>query len=166
MATTTDKFDSLTGFSVDKTVVVDELRNVKDVNTFEIKNRNFADGKVSNYILRGVGTGTLQLDTIGTQVPIDSNTINFITGRIIGVNPQTDVYSAKFETVLSSDASGNTTLLSTMITVIKDDVPNGQTWDIQPLGSQNKFSYTTTITGTTNVIKWAVSTEVHSIEWQ
>lgn len=165
MATTTDKFDSLTGFSVDKTVVVDELRNVKDINTLEVKNGNFSDGKVSHSILRGVGTGTLQLDVVGTQIPIDINTVNFITGRIIGVNPQGAVYSAKLETVLTSDASGNTSVLSTMTTVIKDDVPTGQSWDIQPLGSQNKFSYSTTISGTTNVIKWAVSIEVHSIEW-
>lgn len=165
MATTTDKFDSLTGFSVDKTVVVDELRNIKDINTLEIKNRTYGDGKVSNYILRGISTTILQLDAIGTQIPIDSNTINFITGRIIGVDPQGAVYSLKLETTLSSDASGNTTLLSTMTTVIKDGVPNGQTWEILPLGSQNLFSYDATITGTTNLIKWAASTEVHSIKW-
>ena len=37
MASTIDKFDSVGGFSVDKTTVVDELRNAKDINTLEIK---------------------------------------------------------------------------------------------------------------------------------
>ena len=53
-----------------------------------------------------------------------------------------------------------------MTTVIKDDIPDGQTWDITPLGALNKFSYTTVRAGTTNVIKWAASTEVVSIAWQ
>ena len=53
-----------------------------------------------------------------------------------------------------------------MKTIIKDDIPEGQEWNITPLGSQNKFSYNTVISGTTNVIKWAVSTEIISIEWQ
>ena len=53
-----------------------------------------------------------------------------------------------------------------MNTVIKDDIPAGQTWSIEPLGATNRFSYSTTRAGTTNVIKWVVSTQVISIEWQ
>lgn len=165
MATTKEKFDSTGGFSIDKTVIVDELRNAKDLNTLEIKNSNFADSKVSNYILRGLNTSVLELDNVGTQIPIDSNTLNFITGHIIAVNPQGTVYSAKKETVLFCDAVGATTVLSTLTTVIKDDIPIGQTWSISPLGSTNRFSYSTNRAGTTNTIKWAVSTQVISIEW-
>ena len=165
MATTKEKFDSTGGFSIDKTVIVDELRNAKDFNTLEIKNSQFTDSKVSHYILRGLNTSVLELDTIGTQIAIENNTLNFITGHIIGVNPQGSVYSAKIESTLFCDAAGATTVLSSMRTVIKDDIPSGQAWDIQPLGSPNRFSYTTTRAGTTNNIKWAVSTQVISIEW-
>lgn len=165
MATTKEKFDSTGGFSIDKTVIVDELRNAKDLNTLEIKNSNFTDSKVSNYILRGLNTSVLELDNVGTQIPIDSNTLNFITGHIIAVNPQGTVYSAKQETVLFCDAVGATTVLSTLTTVIKEDIPLGQTWSISPLGSTNRFSYSTNRAGTTNTIKWAVSTQVISIEW-
>ena len=35
MATTIEKFDSTGGFAVGKTVVVDELRNAKDLNTLQ-----------------------------------------------------------------------------------------------------------------------------------
>ena len=52
-----------------------------------------------------------------------------------------------------------------MNTVIKDDIPAGQTWSIEPLGATNRFSYATIRTGTVQTIKWAVSTEVISIAW-
>jgi hypothetical protein len=165
MATTKEKFDSTGGFSIDKTVIIDELRNAKDLNTLEIKNSEFTDSKVSHYILRGLNTSVLELDTVGSQIVIDNNTLNFITVHIIGVNPQGSVYSAKLETTLLCDAVGLTTVLSSMRTVIKDDIPSGQSWIIEPLGSSNRFSYSTTRAGTTNNIKWAVSTQVISIEW-
>lgn len=165
MATTREKFDSVGGFSIDKTVIVDESRNAKDINTLEIKNSFFSDSKTTTYILRGLNTSVLELDNVGSQIVIDNNTINFITGHIIGVNPQGSVYSAKLETALQCDAVGQTTVLSSMRTVIKDDIPSGQTWDIQPLGSTNRFSYSTTRAGTTNDIRWIVSVQVISIEW-
>ena len=62
MATTIDKFDSTGGFSVDKTTVVDELRNAKDLNTIELKNSSYSDSRTTNYILRGLNTSTLDLD--------------------------------------------------------------------------------------------------------
>ena len=165
MATTKEKFDSTGGFSIDKTIIVDELRNAKDLNSLEIKNSFYADSKVRNYILRGLNTSVLELDLVGSQIVIDNNTLNFITGHIIAVNPQGSVYSAKLETALLADAIGNTNVLSSMRTVIKDDIPSGQTWGIDPLGSANRFSYSTIRAGTTNDIKWVVSTQVISIEW-
>ena len=80
------------------------------------------------------------MDTTAGQIVIKQNTVNFITGYILGVNPTGTVWSAKMETTLFCDAVGNTSVLSTMTTVIKDDIPTGQTWDIQPLGSTNRFS--------------------------
>jgi hypothetical protein len=165
MATTKEKFDSTGGFSIGKTVIVDELRNAKDINSLEIKNSFYSDSKITNYILRGLNTATLELDNVGTQITIDNNTINFITGNIIAVNPQGTVYSAKLESTVFCDAVGATTVLSSLRTVVKDDIPLGQSWTIDPLGSTNRFSYTTNRAGTTNTIKWIVSTQVVSIEW-
>ena len=62
MATTIENFDSVGGFSVDKTTVVDELRNGKDFNSFELKNSSFTDSSCTQYILRGINTAVLQLD--------------------------------------------------------------------------------------------------------
>jgi len=166
MSTIKEKFDSAGGFSVDKTVVIDELNNVKDINSLEIKNQNYSDSKVTNYILRGLNTSVLELDNTGTQIPIDNDTINFITGHIIGVNANGLAYSLKIESVLLSDNSGQTSVLSSMTTIIKDSIPEGQTWEVSPLGSQNLFSYNTVRAGTTNNIKWIASTQIISIAWQ
>ena len=48
MATQLEKFDSTGGFSIDKTTVVDELRNAKDFNSLEIKNSQFTDSSTTN----------------------------------------------------------------------------------------------------------------------
>ena len=166
MATQLEKFDSSGGFSVEKIIHIDELHNAKELNSLEIKNSQFTDSSTTNYILRGLNTAVLQLDNVGTQIPIASNTLNFITGNIIAVNPTGVVYGAKSESVAFANSAGLVSVLSSMNTVIKDDIPAGQTWSIEPLGATNRFSYSTTRAGTTTVIKWVVSTQVISIEWQ
>lgn len=165
MATSLEKFDSVGGFAVDKTTIVDELRNAKDLNTLEIKNSFYNDSKNKHYILRGLNTSVLELDDIGTQITIDNNTVNFITGHVIAVNPAGTVYSAKIESAVLCNGVGAVSILSSMTTVIKDDIPVGQSWSISPLGASNRFSYSTTRAGTTNIIKWIVSTQVISIAW-
>ena len=165
MATQIEKFDSKGGFSVGKTIVVDELRNAKDINTLELKNSNFTDSNTTRYILRGLNTSTLDLDGLGTKIPIANSTLNFITGNIIAVNDAGTVYATKFETAVSCDGSGNVNVMSSFQTVIKDDIPSGETWDIVPTGGTNNFSYNTTRAGTTSTIKWVSSTEVISIAW-
>ena len=165
MATTIEKFDSNGGFAVGKTVIVDELRNAKDLNTLEVKNSNFNDSSSTSYILRGLNTSTLDLDGLGTQIPITNSTMNFITGHIMAVNDVGTVYSTKFETSLYCDGLGNTTVQSSFQTVIKDDVPEGETWNIEPVGASNRFSYSTTRAGTTSTIKWVSYTQVVSIAW-
>ena len=166
MATQLEKFDSTGGFSIAKTVIVDELRNAKDINSLEIKNSEYTDSDTRVYILRGQNTAVLALDPQGTQIPIANSTMNFITGHVIAVNPTGVVYSGKIESVVYADASGNVSVMSSMVTVIKDDIPDGQTWSITPLGALNQFSYTTVRAGTTNIIKWAANTQVTSIAWQ
>jgi len=167
MATSLEKFDSVGGFSIDKTIVIDEDRNAKDINTLELKNSFYADSKVSHYILRGLNTAVLQIDDVGSQIPLEINTLNYITGHAIGVNQSGTVYSEKIESAVLCDNSGLVSVLSSLNTIIKDDIPVGQTWSIEPLtGGTNTFSYSTLRAGTTNNIKWVVSAQVVSIAWQ
>ena len=165
MATNLRKFESLGGFSVDETVHIDEQHNAMSLNSIEMKNQFYDDSKTTNYILRGANTATLQLDNVGTQITIDSNTVNFITGHFLGVNPTGVVFTGKIESAVYCNAAGATSVLSSMLTIIKDDIPSSESWTIVPFTATNRFSYSTVRSGTVQTIKWVVSTEVISIAW-
>ena len=165
MATNLKKFESLGRFSVGETVHVDELHNAKEFNSIEMKNSFYTDSKTTNYILRGVNTSTLALDDVGTSITIDNNTMNFITGHFIAVNPNGVVYTGKIESAVYCSGIGAVSELSNMLTIIKHDVPSNESWEISSFTSTNRFSYSTVRTGTVQTIKWAVSTEVISIAW-
>ena len=165
MATNLKKFESLGGFSVDETIHIDEEHNAMSLNSIEMKNQFYSDSKTTNYILRGVNTATLQLDNVGTQITIENNTVNFVTGHFLGVNPSGVVYSGKIESTVYCDGLGATSVLSSMLTIIKHDVPVSESWTIEPFTATNRFSYSTVRSGTVQTIKWAVSTEVISIAW-
>ena len=123
MATNLKKFESLGGFSVDETIHIDEEHNAMSLNSIEMKNQFYTDSKTTNYILRGVNTATLQLDNVGTQITIDSNTVNFVTGHFLGVNPAGVVFTGKIESAVYCNAVGATSVLSSLLTIIKDDIP-------------------------------------------
>ena len=165
MTTNLKEFESLGGFSVGDVSIVDKDKNAKDFNTLEIKNSFHPDSNVVRYILRGLNTSTLELDNVGTSITLPSNTMNFITGHYIGVNPSGVVYSGKLESSVYTASDGATTVLSSMETVIKHDVPVSESWTIEPFTATNRFSYSTVRSGTVQTIKWAVSTEVISIAW-
>ena len=165
MATNLNNFDSLGGFSVGETTHIDKDHNAMSLNSIEMKNLFFTDSKTVNYILRGLNTATLELDNVGTQITIDNNTVNFITGHFLGVNPSGVVFTGKIESAVYCDAVGATQVLSSMLTIIKDDIPTAESWTIEPTTATNRFSYATIRTGTVQTIKWAVSTEVISIAW-
>ena len=165
MATNLSNFDSLGGFSVGETTHIDEGHNAMSLNSIEMKNLFYGDSKTTNYILRGLNTSTLQLDNVGTQITIESNTVNFITGHFIGVNPSGVVFTGKIESAVYCSPAGATQVLSSMLTIIKDDIPDAESWTIEPTTATNRFSYSTIRTGTVQTIKWAVSTEVISITW-
>ena len=165
MATNLNNFDSLGGFSVGETTHIDKDHNAMSLNSIDMKNLFYTDSKTVNYILRGLNTATLQLDNVGTQITIDNNTVNFITGHFLGVNPSGVVFTGKIESAVYCDAVGATQVLSSMLTIIKDDIPSAESWTIEPTTATNRFSYATVRTGTVQTIKWAVSTEVISIAW-
>jgi hypothetical protein len=162
------EFDSVGGFSIDKTTIVDDDRNAKNINTIQIQNSNFTDSSKTNYILRGSDTSILSLNTAGGQIILPSNTINFITGHIIGVN-QTGggSYSLKLESTVLCNEIGSTQVLSTLETIIKDSIPTGQTWQVSIAvgGSPNNFSYSVVKGGSEDPVKWVASIEVISITW-
>ncbi|CAF34151.1 virion structural protein [Synechococcus phage S-PM2] len=168
MANEIKKYDSVGGFSVNKDVVITENKDARNLNTLEIKNRFFGDGKRTNYILKGLNTSILAIDNLGTQISLQSSTINFINTYIVGVNNTGGGnYSLKLESVVTCSAAGDVQVLSTFRTIIKDSIPSGETWTVTTFdsGAANRFSYSTTRAGTSSTIKWFASSEIISVSW-
>ena len=169
MANTLKTLDSVGGFSINKDLLVDESKNLKNINSLEVKSSFFADSATSHYIMRGVNASVLSVDDVSSTIEIGSNTINFIEAHIIGVNDSGAAsISKKIESAVYVDNAGQVTEMSSMETTIKDSIPNGQTWTVSPFtsGSANRFSYQTTRIGTTLTIKWVAYVKVVSIAWQ
>jgi hypothetical protein len=168
MATNLKTLDSVGGFSVDKTILVNELKDVKNVNSLEVKNSFYDDSSVSHYIMRGVNNSVLSVDDVNTTIVLPSNTINFIETSIIGINDNASAnISTKLETVMQVSFTGVLTELSTMEITVGDTIPDGQTWTVSPFlgGGANQFSYQTTRAGTSRIIKWIAYLKVVSIDW-
>lgn len=170
MAQQLKSFDSLGGFSVDNNTIVTENSDLTNVNTLEIKNSVFTDASTTNYILRGSTTTTLALDNINTLISIGSNTINFVTAHIIGVN-NTGLghFSKKIESVLEVASNGSVQELSNLQTIIKDSIPDGETWtaELFDTGAANRFSYSVSKSGGApgQTVKWLAYVQVVSIDW-
>lgn len=170
MAEQLQTFDSLGGFSVANSTVVTEDRDIVNVNTLQVKNSFFGDAASTNYILRGSTTTTLSLDNIGTLITIPSNTVNFITAHIIGVNSTgLGHFSKKIESVVQVANNGSVQELSNFQTIIKDSIPQGETWTAEffDTGAANRFSYSVSKSGGSpgQTVKWLAYVQVVSIDW-
>ena len=168
MASNLQTLDSVGGFSVGNTPLVNDKKDIKNANSLEIKNSFYQDSSTSYYILRGLNTSILSLDDVGTQINLPSNTINFITANIVAVNQTGGGHlSSKIESAVSVGSSGAVQELSSMTTIIKDSIPEGESWTIEPFdsGSANRYSYSTVRAGTTTTIKWIVYVKIVSISW-
>jgi hypothetical protein len=168
MAVNKQTFNSVGGFAVNETPVINDTRDVLNVNTLEIKNINYSDSTKKNYILKGTNTAILSIDNSNTPLNLNSNTINFITAHIVAVNASGSGHlSVKLESAVTCNASGDVQVLSELLTTIKDSVPSGETWTIisYDSGAANKFSYAATRGGTIVAIKWFAHVEVVSVLW-
>ena len=125
-------YDSIGGFSVDRTTLINEKKDVTNVNSFEVKNSFYSDSSTNHYILRGINTSVLSTDDVNSTIPIPSNSINFVETFIVGVNDNASGnICTKLDSVLKVANDGVVSELSTMTTTVKDDVPSGQTWTTQ-----------------------------------
>jgi 2-iminoacetate synthase ThiH len=143
MASNLKTLDSLGGFSIGNTPLVNDKKDIQNANSVEVRNSFFQDSSTSYYILRGLNTSTLALDNVGNQIILPSNTINFITANVVGVNDTGGGHiSSKIESAVSVGSTGTVLELSSMTTIIKDSIPEGQTWTIEPFdtGSANRYS--------------------------
>lgn len=165
MAQQLRKLDSVGGFSVNKVIHIDETHNAKSLNSLELKSVDFSDSNTTTYLMRGENITILSTDTVGSQIPLQSGTVNFICGNLIAVDPVGNVYSEKIESVVFCNTNGSTNILSNTSMVFKDNIPEGQSWTITPIVATNTFSYNTNRVATTNLIKWFASVQVSAISW-
>lgn len=170
MAEQLKSFDSLGGFSVANTTLITDKKNLTNVNTLQVKNSVFGDATSTSYILRGSTTAVLALDNTGTQITLPSNTINFITAHVVGVNNTGAGHlSEKIESVVSVASNGAVQELSNLITIIKDSIPAGEVWtaELFDTGSANRFSYSVSKSGGApgQTVKWLAYVQVVSINW-
>ena len=73
MAINLKNLDSTGGFSIGDSTIVDSDSNIKNVNTLEVRNTHYTDSHSQHFILRGLNTATLSLDTSSTTIFIPSN---------------------------------------------------------------------------------------------
>jgi hypothetical protein len=168
MAVNLRTYDSVGGFSVNNTTLVNDLKDVKNVNSLEVKNSFFSDASTTKYILRGTNTAILSSNDTGEQIILPSSTLSFITSHIVGVNASGGgSLSLKIESAVTTSSAGDVQVLSSMTTIINDTIPTGETWDAVTYdsGAANRFSYSTTRAGTTVEINWVASVEVVTVSW-
>jgi hypothetical protein len=168
MASTLKGFDSTGGLSVDTTIVVDQDKNFKNINSLEIKNSFFDQARTTNYVLTGQDTSILAINNVLGSIILRENSLNFINTHVAAVNSTgVGVLTMKLESAVSCDNLGAVSELSTMRTTIREGVPTGENWDINLYtgGAAFNFSYTTTKAGTGAVVKWFASVQVVSIDW-
>lgn len=160
--------DSFGGFSIGDTSIISETKDIINVNSLEVKNRFHNDSRTRHFILRGTNTSTLTVDNSNNTIPLDSDTISFVTGHVVGVAESGQgVLVQKLESAVQCNNAGVVTELSTMKTTIRDGIPSGESWNVNlfTTGAANTFSYNTIKSGSNILVKWFVYLQVVSIEW-
>jgi len=170
MAQELKTFDSLGGFSVENSTIISSTKDITNVNSIKVQNEFFTDSNSKTYILRGSTTTVLTTDLIGNLPNLSSNTVNFITAHIIGVNDTgLGHFSKKIESVVTVESNGSVLELSNLNTIIKDSIPDGETWtaELFDTGAANKFSYSVSKSGGApgQSVKWLAYVQVVSIDW-
>jgi hypothetical protein len=168
MTITNKKFTSLGGFSVNDVTVINELRDIENVNTLQLQNRNYSDAFTKVYILKGTNTEILTLDGI-ELISLPNNTMNFATAHIVAVddNSGSGNYVVKLESAVSVNGVGNVTVLSSLTTIIKDTIPAAQTWSVTPYdsGDVNRYSYSATKSGGVQSVKWIAHVSITTVAY-
>jgi hypothetical protein len=169
MTTETKTFNSEGGFGVKETVIITDTYDLENVNSFELVNSNFTDAKKSDFILKGLNNTILsKSSTENSFIHLQSNTINFVTANILAVGQNGNgIYSTKIETVVKCLSNGDVSTLSSLVSIIRDDVPSGQSWEITnyDTGNINEFSFSVEANGATTTVKWIAHVQTVSVSW-
>jgi pyruvate formate-lyase activating enzyme-like uncharacterized protein len=169
MPVDTKTFNSEGGFGVKQTTIISDNYDLQNINSLELKNTNYTDVKKSEFILKALNTAILsKSSTENSYIQLENNTVNFITANVIAVG-QTGVgiYSTKLETTVKCASNGDVSTLSSLTTIIRDDVPLNQSWSVEnyDTGNANEFSFNVEANGATGVVKWISHVQIVSVSW-
>jgi hypothetical protein len=174
MAIQTEVLRSEGGFGVNEKVIITDEYDIKNANTLEVKNSEFANCSRRDYVLRlqtnaSTPSGILSLFVASaTPITLDISSINFITGHIIGTNANgSGFYAVKSETTVTVDAIGGVTAVSELLTTLKDSIPSGEGWTVSyyDTGNANQFSYNVGQGSASGTILWTAHVQVVSADW-
>lgn len=169
MPVDTKTFNSEGGFGVKQTTIISDNYDLQNVNSFELKNVNYSDIKKSDFILKGINTAILSKSaTQNSYIILTSGTVNFITANVVAVGANGNgIYSVKLETTVKCAINGDVSSLASLSSIVRDDVPSGQSWSISNYdnGNANEFSFNVVANGATGVVKWIAHIQVVSVSW-
>lgn len=174
MALQTEVLRSEGGFGVNEKVIVSSQYDLQNVNSLEVKNSEFTNCFRKDYVMRlqsnaASPVGILSLRSASsTPIVLQSGSINFITGHIIGTNSNgSGYYAVKSETTAAVDAVGDVTVVSELKTILKDSIPSGEGWSVNyyDTGSANQFSYVVNQGTAAGTILWTAHVQVVTADW-
>lgn len=171
MTTNIKTFNSEGGFGVQNKTIVSETYDLKNINSLEVKNSNHDNCKRVDYLLKNFTNQStpntiLSLSSLGiSPILLDSESVNFVTAHVLGINSDlSGYYSIKIENTVLVDNFGNVTSLSSLRTILKDNIPSGDTWTVTPYdsGGSNQFSYNVNQASSTESLTWVSHIQVVS----
>ena len=174
MAIQTEILRSEGGFGVNEKVIITDEYDIKNANTLEVKNSEFTNCSRKDYVFRletnaSTPSGILSLAVASsTPITLETSSINFITGHIIGTNANgSGFYSVKSETTVTVDAVGAVQTVSELSTILKDSIPSGEAWSVvyYDTGSANQFSYNVDQGSASGTILWTAHVQVITADW-
>lgn len=169
MAVTTSTFNSEGGFGVKQKTIISDSYDLLNVNSIQLQNSEYTDCKRSTYILKGFNTSILsRSQQQNLYIPIERESIAFITAHAVATNEtNSGQYAVKIEASVQSDASGDISLLSFLKTVIADNVPFGESWEISVYTSGNvdELSLSSIVGGNSSIIKWISNVEIVTVAY-
>lgn len=172
MTTNIKAFNSAGGFGVEDKTIISETFDLKNVNSFEVKNFNHDNCKRVDYLLKNftnqsTPNSVLSLSASSVSpIILPSGSVNFLTAHALAINSDlSGHYSLKIENTVLVDNFGDVTSLSSLRTILKDSIPQGDTWTITPYdtGGSNQFSYNVSQSSTDSII-WVSHVQVVSTQ--
>lgn len=174
MAIQTEVLKSEGGFGVSNKVIISDAFDIQNANTLEVKNSEFTNCSRKDYVMRlqtnaSTPSGILSIRSASsTPLTLQTSSINFITGHVIGTNSNgSGYYAVKSETTVAVDALGAVTVVSELKTILKDSIPSGEGWTVNyyDSGSTNQFSYNVSQGSAAGTILWTAHVQVVTADW-